>query len=196
MSEYGVVMRIGSNGQPFYVVLENGRTSLTFSASEFADFAEQQFNKAEEDIANIEAIHDAALQEQSQALALARQNADAAAELLKRDDATIRELQERNARLLDMVNTKELEKVELRKTIAQREELLRVQGDTCERYKQFVSDMRPLFTNLVDVKCIYFGFGDAPSPIITPLRPDKMLECWQEIQETQESASTESEERE
>ena len=67
-------------------------------------------------------------------------------------------------------------------------ELLEVEKAKSERYKKFVSDMRPMFINLEGVTCIYFGFGTKPTPIITPLRPDKMLECWQEI--TEESADS------
>lgn len=56
------------------------------------------------------------------------------------------------------------------------------QAQEIERYKQFLADMRPLFISLEGVTCIYFGFGDKPTPTITSLRPDKMLEVWNDLQ--------------
>lgn len=144
------------------------------AANHYADKCNLQMYKDELATAN------AALQEQSQALALARQNADAAAELLKRDEATIKELQERNARLLDMVNTKESEKVELAKTIAQREELLRIQGGMCERYKYALEEI----LENIPVK--------PTLPLVSEIR--SIAET--SLAETQASASKESEESE
>lgn len=57
MQKYGIIYRLGSKGNPFFTVLEDGKTSQVFKAEAFGEFVEKVFNQNEEDFEQTETYH-------------------------------------------------------------------------------------------------------------------------------------------
>jgi hypothetical protein len=57
MQKYGIIYSLGSRGNPYFTILEDGKTSQVLEPEAFGEFVEKVFNQNEEDFEQTETYH-------------------------------------------------------------------------------------------------------------------------------------------